>query len=84
MIKQNYKVYNVWLETHAGGIRRYPRRVVARNISEAWDEANVVGGDFNRHNNPPCVVHSIFVDSQVNEPHQYQIIGNDFIKAGTK
>ena len=54
-----YKVYNVQLETHEGGIKRHHRQVVARNISEAWDEAQFVGADFNKHNIPSCVVHSV-------------------------
>ena len=78
-MKENYKVYNVILETHEGGIRRHLRRVVARNISEAWDLANVLGGDFNKHNDPECVVGSVAYDSKVDEQYKYQIVGDKLV-----
>ena len=78
MVK-TYKAYNVTLETHEGGIRRHPRRVIARNISEAWDLANIEGGEFNKHNNLKCVVQSVAYDSKVDEGYRYQIIGDKFV-----
>ena len=78
-MKQTYKVYNVSLETHGGGIHQHPRRVIARNISEAWDLANMEGGEFNKHNNPKCVVQSVAFDSKVDERFKHQIIGDKFI-----
>ena len=80
-MKQDYKVYNVVLETHEGGIRRHPCRVVARNISEAWDLANMQGEEFNKHNDPKCVVQSVAFDSKVNGRFKHQIIGDKFVLA---
>ena len=80
-MKTTYKVYNVTLETQEGGIRQHLRRVVARNISEAWDLANIEGGEFNKHNKPKCVVHSVVLDSNVGGKYKYQIVGNKWLLA---
>ncbi len=78
-MKPIYKVYNVILETHEGEIRQHPRRVVARNMLEAWDLANMEGAKFNKHNIPLCVVGSVHFDSEVNERYKYQIVGDKFV-----